>query len=123
MKTHILYDGWYTFDQKFVSFDEVSHQHISNAIWFSEVFNNRTKSNDKFMEQADWVLTKRFDGVRLPWKPLPIPKEIETLKQMGLITKKGYILGNSNTPSFNGKVIGSINHINNKTNDKQELKK
>ena len=110
MQTHVAYNGWYTFDNRFVTFDEVTHQHISNAIWFNEVFNNRTKFNDKFMEQVDWVLTKRFNGVRLPWKPLPIPNEIETLREMGLINSDGDII-------FKGEVIGTINHIENEEKD------
>ena len=108
MQTHVIYDGWYTFDNRFVSFDKVSHQHISNAIWFNEVFNNRTKSNDKFMAQVDWTLTRRFNGLRLEWKPLPIPKEIETLRKMGLIDSNGDII-------FKGSKIGTINHIENET--------
>ena len=108
MQTNVIYDGWYAFDNRFVSFDKVSHQHISNAIWFNEVFNNRTKSNDKFMAQVDWVLTKRFSGWRLEWKPLPIPKEIETLRKMGLIDSNGDII-------FKGSRIGTINHIENET--------
>ena len=104
MQTHVVYNGWYTFDNRFVSFDEVTHQHISNAIWFNEVFNNRTKSNDKFMAQVDWVLTKRFNGFRLEWRPLPIPNEIKTLREMGFINENGDIV-------FKGTKIGTINHI------------
>lgn len=117
MQTHVVYEGWYTFDNRFVSFNEVSHQHISNALWFNEVFNNRTSRNDKFMEQVEWVLRKRFNGVRLPWAPLPIPNELICLHEMGLITPNGDILGNKNTGLYHGKVIGSINHIERKSND------
>jgi hypothetical protein len=106
MQTHVVYNGWYAFDGRFVTFDEVSHQHISNAIWFNEVFNNRTKSNDKFMRQVDWALTRRFNGFRLEWRPLPIPNEIETLRKMGLINSDGDII-------FKGCKIGTINHIGN----------
>lgn len=108
MQTHVVYNGWYTFDNRFVSFDEVTHQHISNAIWFNEVFNNRTKYSDKFMAQVDWVLTRRFNGFRLEWRPLPIPNEIETLRKMGLINSDGDII-------FKGCKIGTINHIENET--------
>ena len=111
MQTHVIYDGWYTFDGRFVSFDEVTHQHISNAIWFNEVFNNRTKSNDKFMRQVDWALTRRFNGLRLEWKPLPIPQEIETLRARGLINSNGDII-------FKGNKIGTINHIQNETKNR-----
>ena len=104
MQTHVAYDGWYTFDDRFVTFDEVTHQHISNAIWFNKVFNNRTKLNDKFMAQVDWTLTRRFNGELLPWKPLPIPNEIKTLREMGLIDSNGDII-------FEGVKIGTINHI------------
>ncbi len=106
MKTQVFYNGWYAFDNRFISFNEVDHQHISNAIWFNEVFNNRTILNDNFMAQVDEVLSKRFHGVRLPWKPLPIPTEIETLIKMGLINANGDIV-------FRGEVIGTINHIEN----------
>jgi len=51
-------------------------------------------------------LTRRFNGLRLEWKPLPIPNEIETLRKMGLINSNGDII-------FKGCKIGTINHIGN----------
>jgi hypothetical protein len=56
------------------------------------------------MAKVDLVLTRRFDGIRLEWRPLPIPNEIETIREMGLINENGDIV-------FKGNKIGTINHI------------
>lgn len=105
------YQGWYTFDDRFVSFVDVSHQHLSNALWFNEVFNAKNRYNSDFMFELGMVLHKRFEGIRLPWAPLPIPKEIQGLRDLGLIQENGDIIGNCNTTLFEGRVIGNINHI------------
>lgn len=84
-------------------FDKIGHQHLSNILWFKEVFNKATYSNDGAYRELLKELDYRFGGKRKPWKPLPIPTEIETLRSMGLIINNDII--------FQGKKIGSIKHI------------
>ena len=55
---------------------EIDHQHLSNIIWFREIFNNKNKVNCDVQIELVRELQRRFDGVRLPWKPLPVPNEI-----------------------------------------------
>lgn len=84
-------------------FDKIGHQHLSNILWFKEVFNKATYSNDGAYRELLKELDYRFGGVRKPWKPLPIPTEIETLRSMGLIINNDIV--------FQGKKIGSIKHV------------
>jgi hypothetical protein len=94
---------WTTALGKRRKFDKIGHQHLSNILWFKEVFNKATYSNDGAYRELLKELDYRFGGVRKPWKPLPIPTEIETLKAMGLIINNDIV--------FQGKKIGSIKHI------------
>lgn len=94
---------WTTALGKRRKFDKIGHQHLSNILWFKEVFNKANSNNDRAYRELWLELYNRYDGIRKPWKPLPIPTEIETLKSMGLIIDNDII--------FQGKKIGSIKHI------------
>ncbi len=87
-------------------FSEIDHQHLSNILWFQEVFNNATRYNNDAFYLLNIELYKRFEGNRLQWKPLPIPHEIKWLRDLGKISSDGDII-------HGGHVIGSITHIEN----------
>jgi hypothetical protein len=92
---------------------ELTHQHLSNIIWWNEIFHDATyniKSGFfKIQEMLLLELEQRFNNERLNWKPLPVPDEIKYLRDMGLIMNNGDIIGNKNT-KLDGKIIGNINH-------------
>lgn len=97
---------------------KIGHQHLSNILWYNEVLFGMNRYNDSSHFQLVLELAKRFpsskepgNGWRLEWKPLPIPGELKELQIQGLITASGRILGNKNTPLFEGKIIGCLNHI------------
>ena len=90
---------------------EMDTQHIANVLWFSEVFNGCDRDYYPFFCLGVELAGRTESDVRLPWKPLPIPKEIESLVRMGLVMDNGDIIGNSNCSIYEGKVIGSITHI------------
>ena len=94
---------WTTALGKRRKFDKIGHQHLSNILWFKEVFNKANSDNDRAYRELWLELHNRYAGKRLLWKPLPIPTEIETLKAMGLIINNDIV--------FQGKKIGSIKHI------------
>ena len=94
---------WTTALGKRRKFNKIGHQHLSNILWFKEVFNKANSGNDRAYRELWLELHNRYAGKRLLWKPLPIPTEIETLKSMGLIINNDII--------FQGKKIGSIKHI------------
>ena len=94
-------------------FSELDHQHLSNILWFREVFDNNNRVNSDVQMELIRELQRRFDGVRLPWKPLPVPNEIKCLNEMGLIRENGDIIGNAGTLHRRGTVIGSVAHIKN----------
>jgi hypothetical protein len=94
---------WTTALGKRRKFDKIGHQHLSNILWFKEVFNKATYSNDGTYRELLKELDYRFGGKRKPWKPLPIPTEIDGLIQLGLIVNEDIV--------FKGRKIGSIKHI------------
>lgn len=91
--------------------DKLDHQHLSNILWYNEIFRNWTLFNSRIQIVLELELMKRFGRIRLAWKPLPIPSEIEELKALGLIND------NDDIVSY-GEVIGSIKHLNNNDNEK-----
>jgi hypothetical protein len=95
---------WTTALGKRKRFNRIGHQHLSNILWFKEVFNGATTINDRAYGELLLELRVRYNGKRKPWKPLPIPNEIDWLVQMGLIINDDII--------FKGTKIGSIKHIN-----------
>lgn len=102
---------WTSAEGKKTSFFELDHQHLSNILWFNEVFNHYSRYNNDPQFLLGLELERRFDGKRLPWKPLPILDEVNDLINMKLITPDGDIIGNRGCGLMEGKIIGSIRHI------------
>ncbi len=99
---------WTTMDGNIIPFNELTQQHISNILWFFEIFHNATRYNSKVMFEMGLLLHKNYDGKRLDWKPLPVEREIQTLIDMKMITRNGDII----IKEFKiTKVIGTITHI------------
>ncbi len=103
--------NWTTFDGRKIKFEELDHQHLSNILWFNEVFRGINRYNSTLQFELGMELQRRFNGNRLPWKPLPIPNEINQLHRKGLIDKEGNIIGSRDTLSKEGQIIGSVTHI------------
>lgn len=97
---------WTAYNGKRKNFKKIGHQHLSNILWFMEVFNGLTWRNCHTMRQLQDEISDRYQGVKKPWKPLPIPQEVECLYKMGLIDSQKNIV-------FKGQIIGSIRHIKN----------
>jgi hypothetical protein len=102
---------------------ELDHQYLSNILWFNEVFNDRTRYNCSVQLELEEELIKRFptllnvkEGIRLPWKPLPIPEEIEWIKKKLYVDELGKIWRT-------GVCIGSLSHIKDWDGPKQTPKK
>jgi hypothetical protein len=94
-------------------FNELSHQHLSNILWYYEVFYILPTGRVSIITELQSELERRFNGNRRFWKPIPVLSEIEDLKNMGLINETGHIIGNRHCGIHCGKVIGSIHHIEN----------
>ena len=77
--------NWTTAFGKKKNFKKIGHQHLSNILWFKEVFNKADIRYDRAYRELLQELEMRYAGKRLLWKPLPIPTEIESLNDMGLI--------------------------------------
>jgi len=127
---------WTTGTGEMINVDELDHQHMSNIIWFSNIFwdlgnyplfmfltpitfnNVEEVKKDEYHIKAIEVIKERikneFDNVVLPWKPLPIKKEIQKIKATAGITisKEGDILIPVDYSLLSPlKVIGSLAHI------------
>jgi hypothetical protein len=111
---HTFFDTWTTFDGVSKKINEIDNQHLSNILWFNEVFHNRNRYNCSVQFQLGVELAARMKNEsRLDWKPLPIPDEIKSLVEMGLVRENGDIMGNAATTINAGKKIGAITHIEN----------
>ena len=111
-------------ESKTQKFSELTDQHLSNILWFNEIFNGWTRYNShiQFSLRLEWHMRcnkksgkELLDGEvkRLPWKPLPVLNEIQELKRMGMIHVSGSIIKSSDIYSGNPNIetIGSITHI------------
>jgi hypothetical protein len=114
MTTNVLYDKWTTYGGVTKQIKEIDNQHLSNILWFNEVFHGRNRHNCAVQLQFGVELAGRMKNEsRLDWKPLPIPDEIKSLVDMGLVRENGDIMGNAPTTINAGKKIGTITHIEN----------
>ena len=99
---------------KSMKLTEIDDQHLSNILWFFEVFHNEHKNGSEILSAIYSELSKR-NVERLSWKPLPVLDEIQRLYKMGMIdsTNGNIIKLNSsdlgNTRFY--KIIGNISHI------------
>ncbi len=101
---------WTTALGKKKKISEIDQQHLSNILWFCEIFWNWNRYNSDTMFMIGLELAKRFpgetkNGERLEWRPLPIPNEIAWIKKTCTI-KDGDIYRKSER-------IGTLSHIEN----------
>ena len=67
----------YTFDNKLIKSDDMTHQHVSNSYWFEKIHHNKT---DKDLKNYLDHIKEKFNGEILPYKPLKrFSSEIELL--------------------------------------------
>lgn len=99
----------YTFDGRVLDYSELTHQHLSNIIWFDKIFFNRV--DDFNMSQ----LYERFGGKILPYQPQQAFKE-----EIARLELKGMLVPGLNGMTFimyEGQIIGNIwNEVPNFTN-------
>jgi len=91
--------GWKTFDNRKVTFEEMSHQHMSNIMIYITQIVPEYYSNTTRVEVMVW-LNKRFDGFILFYRPLP-----EFKQEKEILIKKGYLKPNG-LIVINDQVIG-----------------
>ena len=96
---------WTTANGRRIPVSELSHQHISNILWFFEIMHNTVHPT------MELELVRRFDGERLLWRPLPISGEIAWLRTNGYIVGHRIVNRIGLTKHI---LIGEIGHINEK---------
>lgn len=93
---------WTTYNGNKIPFGELSHQHLSNILWYFEILFN-------YRHNVLWEeLNNRFGGERLLWRPLPISGEISWLRRNGHIHGNGIIM---RVGSNKLALIGELGHI------------
>lgn len=92
---------WGTFYGARIPISQLSHQHLSNIMWFYELV-----CSYKPVSQIQIEIDKRFGGIRLPYHPLiSFPQEIDSL------VNSGYTSGQPNADIVvDGKWIGKIKY-------------
>lgn len=92
---------WTTFYNRPINFTELSHQHLSNIIYYFELLLGKECDPRILLE-----LNTRFGGIKLPYSPMiSFTSEIEALVELG------YTDGEINSSIIvNGKWVGQINY-------------
>lgn len=92
---------WGTFYGTKMRVSEISHQHLSNILWYYKLV---VKSKPTQHIQSE--LEKRFGGILLPYSPLlSFPEEIQAL------VNQGYTTGHPNADiKVNGEWVGKIKY-------------
>lgn len=92
---------WTTFYGNEILFSQLSHQHLSNILWYYEIIINEAPTPYIRAE-----LDKRFGGIILPYSPLhSFTQEIDKLLSMGHITNT-----HSSDIVINGKWVGRLEY-------------
>ena len=78
--------NWTTAYGRSLALGEMSHGHLSNVLWFFDIFYGSKKRPHPAIQME---LNKRFSGIRLPYMPLIVfKKEIEELVSLGITNGK-----------------------------------
>lgn len=76
--------NWRTFYGKQIPFSKLSHQHLSNIIWYYDLLMGEPPTYQIYIE-----LNVRFGGIKLPYNPLhSFTYEIDALFERGYISDK-----------------------------------
>lgn len=100
-----------TFYGKKINYKDLTHQHISNIIWFNKINHGRYSilsetESLKFSRHEYKEIDERFGGIVLPYKPLiSFKDEIDVLEDNGYL--KPIDNHNSNI-IIDGKWIGEV---------------
>lgn len=82
---------WITFDRRIISVEDMTHQHVSNIYYFV----NYTMSyaySQSLKNEIKEIINTRFNGVILPYRPVPIfVQEIKLLKNLGYLKENNQI--------------------------------
>lgn len=79
---------WTTFQGKKVSTETVDHQHLSNCIWFIEVFWIDSPMAQAHRQELMQAIKDRFNGQLLPYRPhIDFKEEIYRLREYGYLGK------------------------------------
>ena len=85
------------FDDRLMAYSQLSHQDLSNIIWFDRIFRGTSDSNLAWIE-----LENRFNKELLPYKPSrEFKEEINALTSLGAIMK-------DNTIHYDGEIVGEV---------------
>lgn len=96
---------WTTAFGEEIPFEEIPHQHVSNILWFITLFKLTEYYGKELIDELTELLTK-YGGEKLPFKPLPIPHEIKSLRFFNCLDVDGNIV-------HQGNIVGSVTHIEN----------
>lgn len=101
---------WKTTYGATMSPSEMSHRHLSNIIWYFDIFwshNPRRKAHPSIKQE----LHKRFGGIQLPYQPVTVFHD-----EIAELVKRGYTDGKLGSPIiFDGICVGKITNENTET--------
>lgn len=91
---------WMTFNREAIRVSRLTHQHLSNILYYFELVIPGTNLHPQIYEE----INKKYLGVRLPYLPL-----INFRDEINALVHKGYTTGEVGADIIvNGKCIGKI---------------
>lgn len=88
---------WKTFQNEDVCAETISHEHLSNAYWYSKII----LKDSYLVNRLHSILIKRFAGIILEYKPHPkFHQEHEYLRNAGLVV--------NNLIFYDNQIIGQL---------------
>ena len=91
--------GWITYDNRAVTMEEMTHQHMSNIYYFTKFIVPELYPQSVRDDIMKWLLI-RFEGVILPYRP-----DHGFIQEQAYLAKMGYLKEN-NDIIVNGEIIG-----------------
>lgn len=89
-----------TFYGRMYEYSEMSHQHLSNVLWFGELFGWYSD------EHAQAEINERFGGIKLPYSPM-----ISFKQEIDLLVQHNYVTNTIDSDIIvNGKWIGRLSY-------------
>ncbi len=91
--------NWTTFYGQKIPVTSLSHQHLSNILWWHEKV-----VKVEIPEEIYYELSKRFGGIKLPYHPM-----ISFTQELNLLLERGYITNKFDSNIvIDGKWVGKI---------------
>lgn len=98
--------NWTTFYGKTIKLTELSHQHLSNILYYFDLVLGFNNANTHGLSHIKNELDMRFGGIKLPYHPM-----VSFTQEIDELVRKGYTTGELDANIVvDSKWVGSIKY-------------